>query len=280
MVYEPPMQIVFNVENSPENQTATAKISIYGVSAISRQLIQKYDTERKNFGTVRLSAGYEAVDGDLFEGSINSVEVGRDSNGTYIRLYCWRNFDKWRDAVLNKTWGEGTTAATILTDVASVFDQPVELIGKFDDLPVAIQGMTMPSISCRDWLNLMKTRWQFSWWISMTKTVIARSHSARDGISYEIHAGNGMEGVPKWYLQSMEVDLKLTPKIQPGDVVHVTSSFWTINYSGMYHTPVDNQAQEQTGSGLFRVLSTSHSGDFSNDAWKTTLKCLWHKGVS
>lgn len=277
MTYKPPMQINFAVVNSPENQAATARISIYGVSAPTRQLIQKYDETRKNFGTVRLSAGYAEVEGLIFEGDINSVEVGRDNSGTYIRLYCWRNFDRWRNALLNKTWGEGTTAATVISEVATAFNQPVEMIGNFDDLPRFIKGYTMPGISCRDWLNLLKEQWGFSWWMSLSKTVIARNNAARDGVSYEIHSQNGMEGVPRWYLRNMEVDIKMNTQIQPGDVVHISSRFWTINYSSMYNTSAENQAQDQTGTGKFRVLATAHQGDYWNDSWKTTLKCLWYR---
>ncbi|CAI2056375.1 Uncharacterised protein [Serratia entomophila] len=86
-----------------------------------------------------------------------------------------------------------------------------------------------------------------------------------------------MEGVPRWYLSTMELDVKLNHQIQPDDVINVTSSFWTINFSGMYQSDLQglSEIQKQQRTGRFNVLSTYHEGAFWGDTWKTTLINLW-----
>ena len=80
--------------------------------------------------------------------------------------------------------------------------------------------------------------------------------------THDITYKNGMEGVPRWYLSTMELDVKLNHQIQPDDVINVTSSFWTINFSGMYQTDLQglSEIQRKQRTGRFNVLSTYHEG--------------------
>ncbi|EPV8936753.1 baseplate hub protein, partial [Yersinia enterocolitica] len=64
-------------------------------------------------------------------------------------------------------------------------------------------------------------------------------------------------------------------QIQPADVINVTSSFWTINFSGMYNTDLNNLANIQQQTGQFNVLRTYHEGTLWGDTWKTTLISQW-----
>ncbi|XYQ53234.1 phage protein [Pectobacterium carotovorum] len=269
---EPPTQVKFLITNMPENQVATAMIMIYGVSDQYRQLIQKFDETRQRFGTVRLTAGYEESSGEVFTGQINSVEVGRDGVNVYLRLNCWT--EVWSDATIGKTWGEKTRAIEILQDVARSFGPPIETVGDFSDLPMFNHGYTLPHTSSRNFLNAMKSAWRYNWLLSDTKITLIRDGATRP-TTYELNSDNGMESSPRWYKKDMEVDARLNHIIQPGDLIKIRSDFWTINYSGMYNTGLNDMSNIQRRTGSFRVLSTTHQGDFWNDDWRTTFRCQW-----
>ncbi|WCG84526.1 phage protein [Pectobacterium sp. A5351] len=269
---EPPTQVKFLITNMPMNQVATATIMIYGVSDQYRQLIQKFDETRQRFGTVRLTAGYDESSGELFTGQINSVEVGRDGVNVYLRLNCWSVI--WADATIGKTWGEKTQAIEILQDVARSFGPPIEVVGNFSDLPMFNHGYTLPHTSSRNFLNAMKAAWRYDWLLSDTKTTLIRDGATRP-TTYELNSDNGMESSPRWYQKDMEVDSRLNHIIQPGDLIKIRSDFWTINYSGMYNTGLNDTSNIQRRTGSFRVLSTTHQGDFWNDDWRTTFRCQW-----
>ncbi|MDB6366760.1 hypothetical protein PH242_03430 [Photorhabdus bodei] len=273
LICAPPMQIKFSVTNMPQNQVASALITIYGVSEKYRQLIQKYDNKKARYGTVVLSAGYINNSGMIFNGQINSVEVARDGVNVYVRLYCWSV--KWNEAVIGKTWGSNTPAKEVLKDVASTFENPVEFIGDFSDLPVFSHGLTLPYTRSRDFLNQMKATWEYEILISHARTVLIRK-GASSNVMHEISSKNGMEGFPRWYRKDLEIDVKLDHRIQPADTIKITSEFWTINYSGMYQTGLQDMANTQRRTGKFNVLATSHQGDFWKDTWKTTITCLWN----
>ncbi|MGM3159953.1 phage protein [Dickeya undicola] len=270
---EPPTQIRFMITNMPENQVATAQITIYGISAEYRALMQRFDEQKQRYGTVRLSAGYDSASGEIYSGQINSVEVGRDGVSVYIRLNCW-SIDTWRDAVIGKTWGEKTPASDVLRDVAATFDLPVEMIGDFSGLPVFQQGFTLAFTSSRDFLNSRQSEWGYSWYITTSRVTVVKSGASR-AITHEISSENGMEGMPRWYQTDIEVDVRLDHTIQPGDIIKVSSDFWTISYSGMYQTGLNNKADKQRREGKFRVLATSLAGDYWGDLWTTTIRCLW-----
>ncbi|WP_165708333.1 phage protein [Pectobacterium polaris] len=269
---EPPTQVKFLITNMPMNQVATAMIMIYGVSDQYRQLIQKFDAARQRFGTVRLTAGYEESSGEIFTGQINSVEVGRDGVSVYLRLNCWSVI--WADATIGKTWGEKTQAIEILQDVARSFGPPIETVGDFSDLPMFNHGYTLPHTSSRNFLNAMKSAWRYDWLLSDTKTTLIRDGATRP-TTYELNSDNGMESYPRWYQKDLEVDARLNHIIQPGDLIKIRSDFWTINYSGMYNSGINDMSNIQRRTGSFRVLSTTHQGDFWNDDWRTTFRCQW-----
>ncbi|MEQ4511748.1 baseplate hub protein [Dickeya zeae] len=270
---EPPTQIRFMITNMPENQVATAQITIYGISAEYRSLMQRFDEQKQRYGTIKLSAGYDSLSGEIYSGQINSVEVGRDGVSVYIRLNCWST-DMWRDAVIGKTWGEKTPAVEILKDVAATLKVPVEMIGDFSGLPVFQHGYTLAFTSSRDFLYSKQVEWGYQCYITSNRITLVKSGASR-GITHEISSENGMEGMPRWYQSEMEVDVRLDHTIQPGNILKITSDFWTISYSGMYTSAVNNKLEKQLRTGKFRVLATSHVGDYWGDLWTTTTRCLW-----
>ncbi|TNV22825.1 hypothetical protein FH968_01915 [Buttiauxella sp. B2] len=279
LTYAPPMEVRYVVDNFPQHTNATAKISIFGISPKARELIQTRNDMGNNYGHVELVAGYEENAGMIFTGRINSVQVSKDGVSTCISLYCNSASEQW-SALSFQAWGENTPYKDVIRDLAAGFGAPVEFIGDFSDLPVLLIGYNGGGKLCRELLDQIKNFFHFSWLHTPTKTVISREGAARDWVEHEISALNGMEGIPRWYASSMEVDIKLNHEIQPGDVVNVTSSFWTLSFSGAYFTDLQDLSDKQRKTGKFTVLRTLHEGALWGNNWKTTVICQWRQEIS
>ncbi|EPV8936770.1 baseplate hub protein, partial [Yersinia enterocolitica] len=117
LTYQPPLEIRFAVDNTPQNVDATARITLYGISARTRALIQRYDDKEKRYGNLVLKAGYGDNIGTIFSGRIHNVEVVKEGVNTCLRLYCRTIGLAWNTTIF-KTWGANTPAIEMLKDVA------------------------------------------------------------------------------------------------------------------------------------------------------------------
>jgi hypothetical protein len=274
LIYEPPIETRFLIDNFPQHTNATAGITIYGISARARELIQLRDDANNNYGKIVLKAGYGENIGLIFTGRINSVQVAKDGVSTCIKLFCSATATEW-DAISYRVWGDNTPYQDVIRDIAEGLGAPVEFVGDFSDLPMLTRGRNAGGKLCRALLDDLKSFFGFWWLHTPTRTIIIRDGAARDWVVHDISALNGMEGVPRWYTNSLEVDVKLNFQLQPGDVMNVTSRFWTINFSGAYFTDLQNLADKQRKTGKFTILRTAHEGALWGNVWKTTAVCLW-----
>lgn len=280
LVYTPPTQIKFNIINSANNSVATSLITIYGLSTATRNRLRKKDVQREDFhgfGSVELLAGYEDMMSPIFSGQINYVEIGHEGPSLYTRLYCATKFTAWRDVDINHTWTGQTPALEVLRDIASAFRLRVEFNGDFSDIQPFANGYSSYRRAYQE-LDEMAMHWGFTWRITSSSVIITRKNATRNQTAIEISAKNGMEGIPRFYFEKTEIDIKLDGRIQPDDQVKVTSDYWSINYNAMYYTDFKNYPQMIVNTGTFKVLSTAHEGDFWGDTWKTTLGCYWFSG--
>lgn len=276
LTYSPPMEVKFAVDNFPQNSAGLARITIYGVSARARELIQLRNNDEHHFGFVSLQAGYEELHGNIFAGRINSVQVFKDGVNTCIRLNCSSVSTEW-DAAIYKTWGENTPYLEVIRDIAAELGPPVDFVGDFSDLPTLPFGANGGGKLCRLWLDILARHFGFSWFHLTNRTVITRKGESRAWVKHELSAKNGMESAPRWYADRLEVDVKLNHLYQPSDRIDITSSFWTLNFSGAYNTDYQDLYGFQKRTGVFSLLNTSHEGSLWGEPWKTTLGCVWYQ---
>lgn len=274
LTYEPPIETRFLIDNFPQHNNATASITIYGISSRARELIQLRDNANNHYGRVSLKAGYGDHIGIIFTGRINSIQVAKDGVSTCIKLFCMTAATEW-DSISYQSWGDNTPYKDVIRDIAEGLGAPVEFVGDFSDLPLLPRGRNGGGKLCRVLLDDLKSFFGFWWLHTPTRTVITRNGSARDWVVHDISALNGMEGAPRWFTDSLEVDVKLNYQLQPGDVMNVTSRFWTVNFSSAYFTDLQGLSDKQRRTGKFTILRTVHEGALWGDAWKTTAICQW-----
>ncbi|EPN9502497.1 hypothetical protein I5K96_08010 [Serratia marcescens] len=276
LIYEPPMEVRFAVDNYYQHSVGLARITIYGVSSRAREMIQIRNNNEHHFGIVTLQAGYEEQFGNIFSGRINSVQVFKDGVNTCIRLNCSSVSSEWDNATY-QTWGDNTPYLEVIRDIASLLGAPVEFVGDFSDLPVLPFGANGGGKLCRLWMDILARNFGFSWLHTSNRTVITRKGGSRSWSKHELSANSGMEGAPRWYADRLEVDVKMNHLYQPSDRIDITSSFWTLNFSGAYYTDYQDLYGYQMRTGTFSLLNTSHEGSYWGDTWKTTLGCIWYK---
>lgn len=274
LTYSPPIETRFLIDNFPQHTNATAGITVFGISSRARELIQIRNDAGNHYGMLSLKAGYGDDIGVIFTGRINNVQVAKDGVSTCIKLYCTATSTEW-DATSYQSWGDDTPYQEVIRDIAEGLGAPVEFVGDFSDLPVLIRGRNAGGKLCRVLLDELKQFFRFWWLHTPTRTLIIRDGAARDWVEHDISALSGMEGAPRWYASSLEVDVKLNYQLQPADVMNVTSRFWTLNFSQAYFTDLQNLAEKQRRTGKFTILRTTHEGSLWGNTWKTTAICLW-----
>ncbi|MEN4050142.1 hypothetical protein P9A10_16080 [Serratia marcescens] len=276
LTYKPPMEIRFAVSNFYQHSAGLARIVIYGVSARAREMIQIRNDAEHHFGFVTLQAGYEEQYGNIFAGRISSVQVFKDGVNTCIQLNCSSVGTEW-DAASYQTWGDNTPYIDVIRDVAAMLGPPVEFVGDFSHLPILPFGASGQGKLCRLLMDMFARSFGFTWLHTSNRTVITRKGGSRSWSKHELSANSGMEGAPRWYADRLEVDVKMNHLYQPSDRIDITSSFWTLNFSGAYYTDYQNLYGYQRRTGTFSLLNTSHEGSYWGDTWKTTLGCIWYK---
>lgn len=264
-IFKPPMQVEFNINNQMDNTLATARITVYGVSEKTRkEIYDKYDK-------ISLKAGYGESIKSIFSGTIFNKEVGKNGVSTYIRFYCATLTESIDKKYVSKSWGEKTPAISVITDVAKSFDIDYEIIGLFDDLPTASKGKSLWMYS-RDALDQLSRIYDFNWSIDARGIlVIRRKGAARDGVTHDISAFGGMEGIPRFYIDHVEVDIRMRPAIQTYDCVNVYSKYRSLNYDDMYFHNNKIISDELTKNTKYIVRAVHHKGNFWRDDWTTTI---------
>lgn len=264
LTFAPPMQVVFNVSHTPGNLTGKAKITIYGTSKDTRRdIFSKYDT-------VEMKAGYQGNCGLIYRGQIFNRSTQRDGVATSLTLYCFCNGKKMSSAFVAQTWGENTPAIEIIRDTAATFGLPIEIIGDFSDLPPAIQGKTLMAMT-KDAMDALERIYDFKWWLKTDGVAIIRNGAEKRGNPIVIDMNHGMEGIPRIYMNYVEVDVRLNHVITPGDVIQVYSEHEQLGFSEMYRTNMQAYSRAFRNKSRLVVESVDHIGNFWRDDWTTTI---------
>jgi len=260
---EEPAQIRFRVGMHADSYLQVAEISIYGLSAENRRLLYERYTD------VRLTAGYRNRFAQIFTGTIYNVSIGRDGPEVYNTLYCRSVGNVWANASVNKSWGNSTPAREIISDVALTFGYPVQFIGNFDDLPRAINGMTISEDSKAAMRSLARN-YSFTWTIENNQMIIARLGEGRPGADsiFRISADSGMVGSPRIRERGIDVTLKMNPAIRPQDTVEVENATGEL----VFNNPNAATFPDTIGVGRYLVRGVSHVGDYYGDMWDTILE--------
>lgn len=262
-----PMQIEFRIDQTPNAMRSYAEITLYGLSAASRQAI----TQR--FQKVRLTAGYVGSYGQIFIGEIENVSMGRAGAESFVRMYCQAGADKFGAVYVSRGFGANTPALEIILAVAETFGYPVEVIGDFSQLPRAIRGEVLFGASQIE-MDKLARRYGFRWFIENGQVTIIKHDATRPGAAFQFTAQNGLIGSPELAVDGVSIDVLLNPVIRPADQFTVDAVTGRASFHSIYY-----QRFAGLGRGLYRVASLQHEGSFFGDRWQTKLNGVRPEGL-
>lgn len=262
-------KIRFTTSLHADSQLQTAEITLFGVSAETRRKIYERYTK------IRLVAGYSNRYGEIFDGTIYNVAVGRNGPDSSITMYCRSADELWQTAFHNKTYGPGTPVTEILRDVASGIGLPVVFIGDFSDIPDTLSSVTLSDTS-KNILERLRRNWAFNWTISGGRVVIGRlGASVNEGDFIPVISGDsGMVGSPVVREYGIDVTIKMRPDIPLHTLVRVANVTAEVGFSN----PGAVAYQDTIGTGDYVVRLMAHAGDSESDTWETFMGC-WNPRV-
>lgn len=263
-----PMQIEFRIDQTPNAMRSYAEITLYGLSAASRQAI----TQR--FQKVRLTAGYVGSYGQIFIGEIENVTMGRTGAESFVRLYCQAGADKFGAVYVSRGFGANTPALEIILAVAETFGYPIEVVGDFSQLPRAIKGYTIPPTGSQFEMDKLARSYGFRWFIENGQVTIIKHDATRPGAAFQFTAQNGLIGSPELAVDGVSIDVLLNPVIRPADQFTIEAVTGRASFHSIYY-----QRFAGLGRGLYRVASLQHEGSFYGDRWQTKLRGVRSEGL-
>lgn len=262
-----PLQMNFQVDQTPQAHLTYAEITLYGLSRASRKAI--YERHKQ----VTLIAGWTTLYGTIFQGQIQNVEIGREGADPLVRMYCRSATNEYEESSVNQPFEAGTSFEKVLRHVAQSFGRPVDFIGDFSDLPAFIKGKTARGDSKDEMNRLMRgVQGAFEWFFdSNGRLQVVRTGAQRDDAeTYRYTPTNGLIGSPEVRLDGTDIDVLLNARIRPRDLFSVESETRSLTFNAVYYKPFEYP--RTTGEGLNQVLGLRHEGDYYGDTWQSSLE--------
>lgn len=236
-------RVAFDVEKANTKEPNTAKITIYNIGATAKEAID-LDPVGK---VVILEAGYSEDVGTeiLYIGSLIDLTYNKNRPDTEYVIMASDGYEAMTSKKFGKSYAKGTKAKTVLNDVVSVFDMPVDGInmGEAGEAEYA-NGFTAmgPAQSTMDNVaDKLKLRWTMQ--DGRIKVVLDSGPTSAEIVkARDLSSSTGLIGVPQKIIDvdkgvGYQVDSLLLPSVSPDDMVNIN------------------------GIGAYRVYKINHKGD-------------------
>ena len=261
----PPMQITFEVNKDVKEEANTHKIRVWGLKLSTRKAIERPDL------VAQLYAGYDDEQGAVLmaAGTVVDAYSYHDGPDWVTELAVADGYAELRDTAVSLSYGPGASSATILRGIAGqmglTLNMPDSLAARTWEHGFSYYG------PARQALHKVARGAGQEWSVqNQTLQVVSTNGTTARGVVV-LDASSGLIGYPErtregarekakvkgktivsaeqqrngWRVRSL-----LLPWINPGDPV---------------------QMQSMSLSGLWRVDSVKHSGDYYGDDWTTEL---------
>jgi hypothetical protein len=256
------LRVWFSVEHKYNGYQSLAEISIYNLSRASEQKV--FDQYR----SITLQAGYRELFGPIFAGQIINVQRSREGVDRVTKMFCRAGGRAIATTTANRTFAANTSMLDAISYCAGLFGFPVDFVGQWNDLPLAIGGY-MISGDARARLAELSIAYGFSWIIENGVMVLIRGQASRDGDVYVLRSDTGMIGSPEVTEVGIEVEAALNPVVKIGRRIRVDSASPQLTFSGVYWRNV----KQTIGVGEYAVNAVMHQGDTHGDMWRSRFSC-------
>lgn len=237
------------------------EITLYNLSTATKQLLSKQATN------IELQLGYkEGLNGvvKVARGGISTVASERDEGNIRTTITCFDGLAGVAEANSGKSYVGSTVLAKIVKDLANDIPgvEVSELNIKLNNNMVTGSKGRVLSGRTSSLLDKLAREFGFNWSIQLGVFKVLQDDFTQGNL-YTISTkdGNLINASPRLdnvnqVINGIDITTILDPRIQPGDLVQLTS---TVN-------PVLNNT--------YIVTTITHVGDTHGDAWVSEIQCL------
>ncbi len=265
------MRIKFNIRYYTTNEPTTAEIRVYNLKKDTAQKFIKME-----YQNIRLAVGYQGALGDIFNGTIVYVRMGRETpTETYLDLYAQGSDVAHNEAYVNKTLKKGSTGSDAFDAIAKSFKEYGVKIGyKPEDLlkklvfnrPYTLYG------AAKDLMRDLARSTGSSWNISNKELVMLPNNSkGLEGGIRKVNSRSGMIGMPIQSTNGIIVRMLIDPSIKVNSQIQVDEGSIqraevNLTYGG---APLNDVPflPSIASDGIYRVVAIDYNGDTRGIPW-------------
>lgn len=262
-------QITFTVENIFGGGVTYAEIGIYNLNRDNRDLLTSRESrEEAGYRDIELLAGYEGSLSVIFKGIIrNAFKNSPDGINQVVTMFCRSSGFEFENIKVEKTFGRSTPAIDVIRYIGSQFGFPISVYGDFSSEPDYMMGVSI-STDAKSSMNELAVTHGFAWQIENKKTVIIKNDAVKSEVMEEYDPNSLLIGGTEVTDVGANIVVNLNPSLTPYTYINIKSVSPRASYSGVYEREVNVK------QGRYKILQTTHTGDFEGDTWETRVQCL------
>ncbi|WP_287497784.1 hypothetical protein [Pandoraea sp. CB10b_02] len=268
-------RIVFQVRRGDVQTPNSALIKVYNVAPNTAA------KALKDYTRVRLSAGYGAIPGLIFDGIIKQSWVGRESATDTFLAISAASGDAWyNNAVISKTFAAGSTVADhilAVTETLPKYGLSVGYIPEFQSNPLP-RGQVFFGMARNAMRNIAQNLGA-DWSIQDTKFQIVPKDSFIPSEVVEVNSDSGMVGTPTQTQNGVDVLTLLNSNLRVSTLIKLDNDSIQRYQYGLSVADTESNSNAKyfgrlNSSGYYKILTCDHTGDTLGGPWYSSLKCI------
>lgn len=268
------LRVQFNVYSATVSTLKYAQITIWNLGK------EKANEILKEFTRITLSAGYEGLFGQIFDGQIARVESGKyESNvDSFVKILAQDGDDSKNWTMTNATLSAGWTDEDIYNQLITDFQKAGLQKGFRPGLNVTVagaRGITMVGKTA-DFMDQLANRQGFNWFIEDNQVIMVSEDEPLPGGQQVLSSLSGLIGIPKLTINGVTVKCLLNPNLRTGCQFQIDNS--AIAQLNQQTPPFNDPGSvipttqgQPDGTGIYKAHCVSHTGDTRGNEWYTEL---------
>lgn len=244
------LRVNFEISKTISSEPNPATVQVYNLNESHRNAITS-----KLYNHLSLAVGYGDGLRVIYTGDIIGSAIDRSGLDLITSMECGDGFDDYVGARVNTTIRAGATDAEILGEAAKVMQKSgtgVISLPKDRSLP---RGKVMTG-NAREVLTKIAKNNDADWSIQDGNLImLPKDRVLAEGEGFLLSQETGMINSPEKTDDGLKVTCLLNPSLRIGGLVRVQSIIK--NYNGDY-----------------KITEITHSGDFLENNWHTTVMCV------
>jgi hypothetical protein len=270
---------VFQIRKGDKQTPNSCDVRIYNLDVPTANTLAPTTSE---FKTLTISAGYEGNFGEIFNGTIAQVRIGRESQlDTYVDVTAADGDHAYSFAAVSAAQGalNPGSLARLLQNAMKVYGVNAPPVPDF------IQKMVIDSQrgyssygTVKDEMRLLADNGDFYWSIQDGNVTYVSQTAAPSTEKIVIGPDSGLIGTPEQTQNGIVFRTLLNANIKVCSLVQLDATInrlrFGVDLDSQATNPNSAKQNNINANGLYYVMNCSHDGDTRGTEWYTTATCL------